>query len=117
MTTRVRIYFYSGYEAPPSAPGTPKQPYLARCILDVGSEPQTSIPAPKGAGVAFVQADTLVHVEVRPPQDPRSADAHSPLLEGNAAYAIGHEWCVSVREYSLGPDGSLTHEQIIRGCK
>lgn len=104
MTTRARVFFHSGYEPPPALPGTPKQPYLDRCVIDVGGTAKASTPAPKYATVAMVQADGPVHIEVRPPQDPRPADTYSPTLDGERAYLIGQDWVISVLEVGATAD-------------
>ena len=106
MTTRVRIYFHSGYEPAPAAPGSPREPYLDRCILDLDGKGKTSTPAPKGSTVVYVQTDDEVHIEIRPPQDQRPADTYSPILDGNAHYMIGAEWTVSVLEAGVLSDPS-----------
>jgi hypothetical protein len=102
--TRVRIYFHSGFEPPPAKPGAPRQPYLDRCIMDVGFEAKTSTPAPKGTTVALVQADGLVHIEIRPLQDQRPADIYSPMIEGDMQFIIGADWTVSVLEVGAVAD-------------
>jgi hypothetical protein len=99
MTTRVRIYFHSGFEPLPAKPGSPKQPYLGRSIIDADHEAKASTPAPKGTTVAVINTDDSVHIEIRPPQDPRPADSHSPILGTNAAVTIGPDWVISVMEY------------------
>ena len=95
--TRVKIYFHSGFEPPPAAPGTPRQPYIDRCVMDVFGD-KHSTPAPKGTTVAYVQTDGPVHIEVRPPQDVRAADGYSPTLDGEAKYTIGSDWIIAVME-------------------
>jgi hypothetical protein len=114
MTTRTRVYFHSGFEPAPAAPGTPRQPYLDRCIMDV-LEAKASTPAPKGSTVALVQTDGPVHIEVRPPQDPRPADSYSPILDGEAAYMIGSDWVISVQEAGTLADVPFDLPEVANG--
>jgi hypothetical protein len=102
--TRVKIYFHSGFEPPPAAPGTPREPYLDRCIIDLNDNGATSSAAPAKATVAYVQTDGPVHIEVRPPQDIRPADSGSPTLNGSKSYTIGSGWTVSVLEVGAVAD-------------
>jgi hypothetical protein len=109
--TRVKIYFHSGFEPPPAAPGTPREPYLDRWVIDLNGDGATSVPAPAKTTVAFVQTDGPVHIEVRPPQDVRNADDHSPTLDGSKAYIIGAGWQISVTE--LGAMGNRVAGSIL----
>lgn len=107
---RVKVYYHSQFEPQPAPLGTLRQPYLARSVLDLGSGVVSSDPAPKGATIAIVETDEPIHLEISPPQDPRTADDGSPVLKERGTYCIGPGWTVSARLVGATHDTGASHD-------
>lgn len=97
--TIVRCYFYAALDmANPAGSGHCREPYIDRCVLDVGANPQSSIRAPAKALLLRIIPDDPIHIEVNPPTRDMLATSESPILCEERVFAIGPDWSASFME-------------------
>lgn len=111
MTATVRVFYFDSIVAAPTvgksyttdSVSLLKYPYLARDNVTVDSGTADMVDAaPAGAKIALVQvqAGKSVHMEINPPNRSTNADTASPIIRGDATFAIGPSWYLSFLETS-----------------